>query len=215
MRNTKNWSQEYRDSVAYSSGYMSHSPYTGYLEQEMVDMVKKGYFALLPYHQVRQFEDLRLSHPAVIPQQSRRPRTIIDYTESGVNQATVPLAHPEAMQFGRARDRLFHTILTADPRHGPVYMCKHDVSDGFYRIFVDPWAALALSVVMPRRQGEEPLIAVPLALPMGWKESPPTFTQATETVVDLANRFCTPSWNPPVHHLEAQAMIPAPPPPDD
>ena len=132
MRNNKNWSQEYRDSVAYSAGYMLHSPYTGYLEQEMVDMVKKGYFALLPYRQIRGMEDLRLSHPAVIPQQNRRPRTIIDYTESEVNQSTVPLAHPEAMQFGRARDRLFHTLLTADPRHGPVYMFKHDVSDGFY-----------------------------------------------------------------------------------
>ena len=50
---------------------------------------------------------------------------------------------------------------------------------------------------------------------MGWKESPPTFTQATETIVDLANYYSKTRWTPPVHPLEQQAMSPQPLPPDD
>ena len=32
-----------------------------------------------------------------------------------------------------------------------------------------------------------PMVAIPLTLPMGWKNSPPLFCTATETVADLAN----------------------------
>ena len=35
--------------------------------------------------------------------------------------------------------------------------------------------------------GEEPLVAFPLVLPMGWSKSPPIFSTATETIAYLAN----------------------------
>jgi hypothetical protein len=40
--------------------------------------------------------------------------------------------HPhEAMQFGRALERLLFHIRHANPRYGPVYLNKIDISDGF------------------------------------------------------------------------------------
>jgi hypothetical protein len=56
---------------------------------------------------------------------------IVDYTYSGVNPDTFKMAPPEAMQFGRALQRVMHTIVNADPRFGPVKLGKIDISDGF------------------------------------------------------------------------------------
>ena len=47
----------------------------------------------------------------------------------------------------------------------------------------------------------EPLVAFPLVLPMGWKNTPPIFCTATETVTDLANHRLRQNKATPNHHL--------------
>ncbi|KAL7425439.1 hypothetical protein ACHAXM_000015, partial [Skeletonema potamos] len=76
---------------------------------------------------------LRVSPPGVVPQRDQRPRWICDYTWSGVNMETIRLAPKEATQFGTCLDRVLHEILLADPKYGPVYLNKTDLSEGFYR----------------------------------------------------------------------------------
>ena len=58
---------------------------------------------------------------------------------------------------------------------------------GFYRIGLRPSDAAKLGLVFPSEAGEEDLVAIPLTLLMGWKNSPPIFYTTTETVADLAN----------------------------
>jgi hypothetical protein len=65
--------------------------------------------------------------------------------------------------------------VNADPRHGPVYLCKVDISDGFYRVELRPADIPKMCVIIPSTIDGEPLIAFPLVLPMGWKNSPPYF----------------------------------------
>jgi hypothetical protein len=60
---------------------------------------------------------------------------------------------------------------------------------------------LKLATLMPRYEGEEQLLAVPLVLTMGWTNSPPTFCAASETVADLANANLFRRTVPP-HRLE-------------
>jgi hypothetical protein len=103
----------------------------------------------------------------------------VDLSFYGINKDTVQLAPQEAMQFGRALDRLLYKIRHANPKYGPVYMAKIDISDGFYRIGLTPDTAPKLAVVIPSLEGEPPLVAIPLSLPMGWVESPPVFCAAT------------------------------------
>jgi hypothetical protein len=57
----------------------------------------------------------------------------MDYMFYGVNTDTCRLAPEEAMRFGRAFQWLLEDIVNADPRFGPVYLCKVDISDGFYQ----------------------------------------------------------------------------------
>ena len=66
-------------------------------------------------------------------------------------------------------------------------MAKYNISNGFYRMFLDPEDSLKISVLMPCYKGEPQLIAIPLSTMMGWVSSPPTFCAASETMADLAN----------------------------
>jgi hypothetical protein len=69
-----------------------------------------------------------------------------------------------------------------------MYLFKLDIADGFYRVWVHPDDMAKLAVMFPHEAGEEPVLAFPLALPMGWVESPPCFCAVTETITYLANQ---------------------------
>jgi hypothetical protein len=191
--------------------HKSATEYIDFLNEEMTDMVNKQYWVVLPYKHVRHLPNLRISPLGVVPQRNRRPRTIVDYTFSGVNPEAKRLAHREAMQYGHALERLLHRILHADAEHGPVYMIKIDLSDGFYRVPLRPADIPTLGVAYPSLPGAEKLVAFPLVLPMGWTESAPFFCTATETATDLANAWMTDGWDPPLHPLESAASTPAVP----
>jgi hypothetical protein len=142
-------------------------------------------------------DNLRLSSFGIIPKRDCRPRLIVDYSFWGVNDETVSLSPNEAMQFGRALKRLLFRIRNANPRYGPAYMAKVDLADGFYRLWL---ASPKLGVVFPAHDDEEPLVALPLTLPMGWVTTPPYFCAATETVADLANSILN-NIDQPLHPL--------------
>jgi hypothetical protein len=91
------------------------------------------------------------------------------------------------MQFGRALHRVLQQVSDADPRLGPVHLSKIDIADGFYRIGINTNDIPKLGIMLPGSYGEK-LVGFPLVLPMGWMQSPPIFTAATETVADLANQ---------------------------
>ena len=167
----------------------SANQYADFLTNEFEAMCDKGQWMVLPFSSVQDLPNLRISPLGVVPQLERRPRTIVDYTFSGVNQDTVSTAPSESMQFGHALWRLLHQLVYANPKFGPVHLIKVDIADGFYRLHLNPQAIPALGVILPALDptNSEPLIAFPLTLPMGWVESPPWFCVATETGADLAN----------------------------
>ena len=116
------------------------------------------------------------------------------------------------MQFGHALDRILREIILADPALGPVYLMKIDIADGFYRINLNINDIPKLGVVFPTLPGEEPLVALPLVLPMCWKNSPPAFSTATETSADLANQRLALNQSGPSHPLDDLAHSIASPP---
>jgi hypothetical protein len=67
-----------------------------------------------------------------------------------------------------------------------VWLAKIDIADGLYRIGLQPFDVPRLGVILPTTGGE-PLVALPLALPMGMVESLPYFTAVTENACDLLN----------------------------
>jgi hypothetical protein len=202
---TPPWSPE-RIRQALSRGpHRSCRDHMNFLSEEFVSMIQKGQWTILPYSAVKEFINLRVSPPGVIPQHDRRPRWIVDYSFYGINEETVPLYAEGSMQFGHAIDRILRHILLADQRHGPVYLLKIDLSDGFYRIDTNPDDIPRLGVVFPTEDNQDPLIAFPLVLPMGWKNSPPAFTTATETIADIANDSLQRGYIAEPHPLDERA----------
>ena len=132
---------------------------------------------------------------------------MIDHTWYGVNNETAKFRAPEVMQFGGALPRLLWRIRHADPKHGPVYMAKFDVNNGFYNIQLHPRHALRLAVILPSYDDLPPLVAIPLSMTMGWERSPPTFSTASETGADISNANMQDLERQAPHRLEDLAAI--------
>ena len=184
-----------------------------FIREEMAEFHDKSFWVVLPFDLVKHVPGLRISPLGSIPQRDRRPRLINDLTFYQVNEDTVKFAPSGSMQFGKALERLLHKIRHANPEHGPVYMNKIDIADGFYRMWLRPDSSPALACAMPRYEGEPPLVAIPIALPMGWVESPPSFCAMTETIADLANARMRRGYAPVhrlEHHTELSTLSPSP-----
>lgn len=104
--------------------------------EEMADFCTQCYWAVFPYSVVREWVNLQASPLGAVPQRDRRPRLIVDYSFSEVNNETVPLAPSEAMQLGRALQHVLARVVHADQRYGHVHLAKIDIVDGFYRVWL-------------------------------------------------------------------------------
>jgi hypothetical protein len=204
---TAPWSRDRILQAAARGSHRSAKDDVEFVCTEMLDFCAQGFWTVLPLAAVLALPHLRLSPLGVVPQRNRRSRLIVDYTFSGVNDETARLAPPEAMQFGKALQRVLDKVVHADPVYGPVALAKIDIADGFYRIRLQSHDIPRLGVILPSNGGE-PLVAFPLALPMGWVESPPYFTSVTETACDLLNAALQRWDNPQPHSLESLAATP-------
>ena len=106
---------------------------------------------------------------------------------------------------------MLHTLIKSDPHFGPVHMSKIDIADGLYRVWLQVADVVKLGVALPVPASHPPLVAFPLALPMGWVKSPPYFTTLTETICNLSNaKLGDPRYTGTPHRLETTATTPPP-----
>jgi hypothetical protein len=92
------------------------------------------------------------------------------------------------MQFRKALQMILQSLVDANPKYGPVYLIKVNIVDGFYCIWLNTTDIPKLACSLPAQLGNEPLLALPLVLLMGWTKSPPYFCATTETIVDITNK---------------------------
>ena len=114
----------------------------------MRDFVEKGFWIVLRLEDAVGLNGLCLSPAGLIPQRDLWDRIIIDYTWSGVNEDTRRLA-PYSMQFGHALQRILQRMYDVDPHHGPIYIIKVDIADGFYHVGLAPGDIPSLGVCLP------------------------------------------------------------------
>jgi hypothetical protein len=156
------------------------------MRQEFVEMVLAGQWLVLLYSMVRDLPNLHLLPTGAVPQRDRRLRPIVDYSYSGINKATISHA-PDSIQFGNAFYRFLHRLQLADTCNGPIFLSKTHISDAFMRVWIALSIIPSLGALLPTHMGEEPLVAFPLILPMGWMDSPNYLCALSETAADLAN----------------------------
>lgn len=198
------WSLEQRDAAMTRGCHFSATKHKEFIAEEMLEFADAGYWTILPYEAVRHLPNLRLSPAQIKEERERKPRFIADHTFYHINDHTLALAPKEAMQFGGALYRILTAARHANPLFGPVKGMKLDLKDGYYKVGLRPRDALALAVILPSYPGLPPLVAVPLALTMGWINSPPLFCAMSETICDRANSMLYKRHAPP-HRLEELA----------
>ena len=130
---------------------------------------------------------LRLSLQGVKEEIYQWQRWLGDNIYSHLNSKTLSIAAVFSMKYGQALERLIREVVIDEPAQGPMHNLKADDSDSFYRIFLRPMDAPELGQVFPLEVEDKELVAMPITLHMGWKNSPPIFFTATETVADLEN----------------------------
>lgn len=188
--------------------------YRDFLHQDMVDYVNKKFWCVLPFSAVKHYPHLKLAPCGVVPQWDRRPRPIMDYTYTSVNQMSVPLALMHSMQIGKTLPRILQRLAYANTSFGPPAMLKFDLSDRYYRIRLSLEAALELAVILPGARPDQHLVGIPLSLPMGWAYSPPYFCSFTETAADVANEALStqqpPTYQHPIECQSQQSMATVP-----
>ena len=77
---TPPWSKQRVDEALARGPHISCTEYIDFLEEEFIDMIKKGQWVIVPASVARTLDGLRVSPPGVVPQRDRRPRWICDYT---------------------------------------------------------------------------------------------------------------------------------------
>ena len=210
MNSSPPWTTEQKDQCIQRGCHQSAKDHADFLREEMAEFIENKSWVVLPYEIVRDQEHIMFAPAAVKDERDRKPRLLCDHSWPwlgwlSVNDTTIPHAPPEAMQFGRALQRLLWLIRHANPKFGPTKTNKQDLKDGFYRLFLKALDCLRLSVVLPKFEGEPQLIAIPLACTMGWVQSPPTFCAMSETVCDLANQAIRSNHATPPHRLDDEA----------
>ena len=62
-----------------------------------------------------------------------------------------------------------------------IFFAKWDIKDGFWRLVCEEGAQYNFAYVLPQEKGCPPKIVIPTSLQMGWIDSPPYFSEASET----------------------------------
>ena len=188
---TEPWSLEQKDEAVARGCHPSATAHAEFVRDEMASFIENNFWLVLPYDLVRDLLLLRLTPLAVKDERDRRPRVLMDHSWpwpwDNINENALPGAPPEAMQFGPMPPRLMHFARHANPRFGPVKAGKHDIKDGFYRMFLNALDCLKLAALLPKYEGEPQLVGIPMSCTMGWAQSPPSFCTMSETVCDLVN----------------------------
>jgi hypothetical protein len=160
------WTEGLRDAATKHGPHKGTHEHIEFMRAEFFDMVSAGQWLVLPYQAVRELPKLRISPTGVVPQHDRRPRPIVDYTFSDVNNSTVSQA-PDAIQFSAALQRFLQRLKRADTRRGTIKLAKTDISDAFMHVWISLQTIPCLGAILPSYPDEEPLIAFPMILPMG------------------------------------------------
>ena len=181
------------------------------IAEEIAYQVAAGFSEIVAWSDIQTIHppQLKISPLAVIPQEGRRGRLLLDLSfavqapcasrgKRGRYNATplAPLApsvntttliqspvYP-VKELGRVLPRLFN-FMASVPVEETIMFAKIDLSDGFWRMLVAETDKWNFAYVLPQVAGQPLQLVIPHALQMGWTESPGYFCAATETGRDI------------------------------
>ena len=194
------WAQEVVEQAMRTGPHVSALTPDGVdlLWEDIQYQVDAGFVKILTEEELRASsgQELKVSRVAVVPQQNRRDRIILNLSAEvrfprtrrkpervypSVNETTAPATDQRAVKkLGKAVHSLLRFAFETDCTWEILWQ-KIDLSDGFWRMIVEAGKELNFVFEMPQRPGDERrYFVVPSALQMGWQNSPPYFCTTTE-----------------------------------
>jgi hypothetical protein len=132
---------------------------------------------------------------------------IVTITPESMNNTTV-LQAPSVLvkEIGWVLPCLLH-YMRDTPAGLHILFCKLDISNGFWCLIVREKDGFNFAYVLLQWEGEPVRIVVPLAVQMGWVESPSLFCTVTESARDLTQHLVDTKVDLPLHPFEAEMNI--------
>ena len=193
-------------------------------KEDIAYQVTAGFSRVMLWDEINRMRprNLKVSPVALIPQEGRRGRIILDLsfpvyqevdgvvtaTQASVNDTTV-LTAPSipVREIGKVLPRLLQYMCDT-PRGVHILFSKLDISDGFWRLVVNNTDAFNFAYVLPQPPTEPIRLVIPSAVQMGWVESPGYFCSVTEAARDLTQHFVNNSVPLPQDPVEDLITIP-------
>jgi len=215
------WSREHiMAAIAHGPHLSAKNPAAAAsIRAELLEKVAQGYACIIKWDDIKDNPPpkLKISPIAAVPHKSRLFCTILDLSfklrlhgqrMASVNDSTTPRSNHKAMeQLGKVLWQIVTTIAQADPEKGHILMAKWDIKDGFWRLTVSEDDAWHFCYVLPCLHPNDPIeLAVSTCLQMGWTESPPIFSTASETARDVGQEALVRQQPLPPHQLETLCL---------
>jgi hypothetical protein len=117
-----------------------------------------------------------------------------------VNNTTIKTAPKGAIdQIGECMSRIIHRFSKMEPT-AKVFMAKLDMKGSFWWMDCEEGEEWNFAYILPQLEVEPIKLMIPTSLQMGWVESPPSFSAATETALDVTTEcFQMPVSSLPTH----------------
>ena len=194
------WPQEVIEQALRTGPHVSAMTPSGVelLWEDIQYQEKAGFVKIIPESALRRHDtqQLKVSRVAIVPQQNRRDRIILNLSAEvkfpatrrkkarihpSVNETTAPAADQRAVKrLGSALHAILRFAFEVDCTWEILWQ-KVDLSDGFWRMVVEAGKELNFVFEIPARPGDtQRYFVVPSSLQMGWTNSPPYFCTATE-----------------------------------
>jgi hypothetical protein len=197
------------------------------IKEDVAYQVQVGYAQVVGWEWLKENlpPKLKVSPLAVVPQQHRQGRMILDLAfpvlrrekqgkgrkrkrtpddtiQRSINDTTVRMA-PEApvKELGNVLKRLpqfMHEV----PAEEEIHFAKVDLKDGYWRMIVEEISHYNLAYILPGPPDAPIQLVIPSALQMGWNESPAYFCAATETTRDISQAWIDQKTELPPHLME-------------
>ena len=118
--------------------YGAHASATQVVEfvhQELAKQIQADHIMASPWDTIAHLYNLWLYPVLALPHEGRRPCLIVYLMWSSLNAAVTPQAPQEAMCFRGTLYRVSKCLLMPEPRLGPIYLSKVDLTDAHIRLW--------------------------------------------------------------------------------
>ena len=171
----KEWTYEQWIGALDIGPNQSMTAHIPFLRENFPLMVGKLNWLVMHYLVYKELPGLSLIPTGVKEERYQRPRWLGDYSFSNLNSETLPISAMSSIQYVWSLERLIRQVFVSDPALGPVHVLKADFCEVFYRIGSRSTDATKIGLVFFLEGEDKELAAIPLTLPMWWKNSPPIF----------------------------------------